>query len=193
MNRLTDLEIISRINAGNRSLYSQLVDRYKHMVYTAAIRMVKVKEDAEEIAQDTFLSAYKTLPTFRGDCLFSTWLYRITYNKSLDHLKKNKRKINIQSQDISEAFDIGYLDKKMYSLEQQDRIQMIKEAINKLPEDMGFIITLFYLEEYSLKEISEITSQSVNTLKVKLHRSRKRLISHLVKNVEPEIIERYEG
>ena len=193
MNRLTDLEIISRINAGNRSLYSQLVDRYKHMVYTAAIRMVKVKEDAEEIAQDTFLSAYKTLPTFRGDCLFSTWLYRITYNKSLDHLKKNKRKINIQSQDISEAFDIGYLDKKMYSLEQQDRIQMIKGAINKLPEDMGFIITLFYLEEYSLKEISEITSQSVNTLKVKLHRSRKRLISHLIKNVEPEIIERYEG
>ena len=193
MNRLTDLEIISRINAGNRSLYSLLVDRYKHMVYTAAIRMVKVKEDAEEIAQDTFLSAFKTLPTFRGDCLFSTWLYRIAYNKCLDHLKKSKRKINTQGQDISEAFDIGYLDKKMYSLEQEDRIRMIKAAIDKLPEDMGLIITLFYLEEYSLKEISMVTNQPVNTLKVKLYRSRKRLISYLIRNVEPEIIERYEG
>ena len=193
MNRLTDLEIISRINAGNSSLYSQLVNRYKHMVYTAAIRMVNVKEDAEEIAQDSFLSAYKTLSTFRGDCLFSTWLYRITYNKCLDHLKRSKRKIITQGQDISEAYDIGYLDEKMYSLEQKDRIKIIKEAIDKLPEDMGFIITLFYLEEYSLKEISEVTGQSVNNLKVKLFRSRKRLISHLIKKVEPEIIEKYEG
>ena len=193
MNRLTDLEIISRINAGESSLYSQLVDRYKHMVYTAAIRMVKVREDAEEIAQDTFLSAYKTLPSFRGDCLFSTWLYRVAYNKCLDHLKKNKRKIDTRGQDISEAFDIGYLDKKMHNLEQQDRIQMIKEAIDKLPEDMGFIITLFYLEEYSLKEISVITRQSVNTLKVKLYRSRKRLMTLLINTLEPEIIERYGG
>ena len=193
MNRLTDLEIISRINAGETMLYSQLVDRYKHMVYTAAIRMVRVREDAEEIAQDTFLSVFKTLATFRGDCLFSTWLYRVAYNKCLDHLKKNKRKVSVQDIDISETFNIGYLDKKMYQLEQQERLKMIKEAIDSLPDDMALLVTLFYLEENSLKEISAITGQSVNTLKVKLFRSRKRLLSHLSAKLEPEIIERYES
>ena len=191
MNRLTDLEIISRINAGESMLYAQLIDRYKHMVYTAAIRIVRVKEDAEEIAQDTFLSVYKTLPSFRGDCLFSTWLYRVAYNKCLDHLKKNKRQVGIKDQDISESFDIGYLDKSMYQLEQQERLNMIKEAIEALPDDMAFLVNLFYLEELSLKEISAITKQSVNTLKVKLFRSRKRLLSHLINTLEPEIIERY--
>ena len=193
MSRLTDLEIISRINAGDAMLYAQLVDRYKHMVYTAAIRMVRVKEDAEEISQDTFLSVFKTLPTFRGDCQFSTWLYRVTYNKCLDHLKKNKKKVPVRDLDISETFDIGYLDKKMYLLEQQERLEMIKGAIDSLPEDMALLVTLFYLEENSLKEISAITGQSVNTLKVKLFRSRKRLLSHLRTKLEPEIIERYES
>lgn len=192
MNRLTDLEIISRIKEGDTMLYSQLVDRYKHMVYTAAIRMVRVREDAEEIAQDTFLSVYRTLESFRGDCLFSTWLYRVAYNKCLDHLKKNKRKLPLQDMDVSDSYDVGYLDKKMYQLEQQQRLQMIKEAIDALPEDMGFLVTLFYLEERTLKEISAITEQSVNTLKVKLFRARKRLMSLLINKLEPEIIERYE-
>ena len=192
MNRLTDLEIISRIKEGDTMLYSQLEDRYKHMVYTAAIRLVRVKEDAEEIAQDTFLSVYRTLGSFRGDCLFSTWLYRVAYNKCLDHLKKNKRKLPLQDLDISDSYDVGYLDKKMYQLEQQQRLQMIKEAIDALPEDMAFLVTLFYLEERTLKEISAITGQSVNTLKVKLFRARKRLMSLLINKLEPEIIERYE-
>jgi len=193
MNRLTDLEIISRIKAGDTMLYSQLVDRYKHMVYTAAIRIVHLKEDAEEIAQDTFLSVFRSLESFRGDCLFSTWLYRVTYNKSLDYLKKNKRKLPLQDLDISDTYDVGYLDKQMYQLEQQQRLQMIKEAIDELPEDMAFLVTLFYLEERTLKEISAITEQSVNALKVKLFRSRKRLMSLLINKLEPEIIERYES
>ena len=193
MSRLTDLEIISRIKAGDTMLYSRLVDRYKHMVYTAAIRMVHVKEDAEEISQDTFLSVFRTLASFRGDCLFSTWVYRITYNKCLDHLKKSKRKLPLKDVDISETYDVGYLDKKMYLLEQQQRLQLIKEAIDALPDDMAFLVTLFYLEERTLKEISAITGQTVNTLKVKLFRSRKRLMSLLLNKLEPEIIERYEN
>ena len=191
MNRLTDLEIISRIKAGDTMLYSQLVDRYKHMVYTAAVRMVRVREDAEEISQDTFLSVFRNLDSFRGDCLFSTWIYRVAYNKCLDHLKKNKRKLPLQDLDISETYDVGYIDKKMYQLEQRQRLQLIKEAIDEVSEDMAFIVTLFYLEERTLKEISDITGQSVNTLKVKLFRSRKRLMSLLINKLEPEIIERY--
>ena len=193
MNQLTDLEIISKIQAGEKRSFTLLVDRYKHMVYTSAFRMVKVREDAEEISQDTFLSAFKALGSFRGECQFSTWLYRIAYNKCLDHLKKNKRKMLVDDLDVSEKFDLGYIDKKMEALEQEERKIRVKNAIGELPSDMALLITLFYLDERSLKEIAIVMDQSVNNLKVKLHRSRKRLMLSLKNQLEPEIIARYGG
>ncbi|MGI9547664.1 MAG: RNA polymerase sigma factor [Flavobacteriaceae bacterium] len=193
MSRLTDLEILIKIKTGDILSFSLLVDRYKYLVYTAAFRMLKVKEDAEEVSQDVFLSAFKALDTFRGDSKFSTWLYRITYRKCLDYLKKNQRWIDNKGSDISEYHDIGELDKRMEDLEQQERKLQVRKAIGELPGDDGLLITLFYLEELTLKEIAEITGYSPNSLKVKLFRSRKRLLSLLKKEMEPEIIQKYGG
>ncbi|MEN8788791.1 MAG: sigma-70 family RNA polymerase sigma factor [Flavobacteriaceae bacterium] len=193
MSRLTDQEIIIQVRAGDTATFSVLVDRYKSMVFTVAIRMIKQREDAEEVAQDVFLSAYGALETFRGDSKISTWLYRIAYRKSLDHIKKKKRKIITEFADVSERFDIGAMDQQMNSLEQNERNQCVKAAIEELAGDDALLITLFYLKELSLKEIEQITGFSSNTVKVRIFRGRKRLLEILKRRLEPEIIKAYEG
>ncbi len=193
MSPLTDLDIIEKIRAGDTNSYAVLIERYRHLVFTSAVRIVKSREEAEEIAQDVFVNAFRSLDSFRGDCKFSTWLYRITYNRSMDHLKKESRRIPVESEDISESYDIGYLDGQMEAMEQQDRIELVKNAIEQLPGENGMLVTLFYLKELSLKEISEITGLKANSIKVQLHRSRKRLCTILRSKIEPEIIERHEG
>ena len=79
---------------GDTNAFSILVEKYKTMVFTLALKMVKSREEAEEISQDAFLKAYKYLPNFKGDSKFSTWIYRVAYNTSLDRIKSNKRKQN---------------------------------------------------------------------------------------------------
>ena len=192
MSSLTDLKIIEKIRDGETALYATLVNRYKYMVYTTALRMIKIKEDAEEVSQDVFVNAYKALESFRGECKVSTWLYRITYHKCLDHLKKNRRRNTENNKDISEYYNIADMDNQMEALEQQDRKRIVKDAIHALPGEDSMLISMFYLQEFSLKEISEITGYSTNSIKVKLFRSRKRLLDILRKKLEPSIIVRYE-
>ncbi len=193
MSRLTDQEILTKVRAGDTVSFSVLVDRYRSLVFTVAMRMIKQREDAEEVAQDVFLSAYRALESFRGDSKVSTWLYRIAYHKSLDCLKRNKRRVTMESVDISERYDIGTMDRQMNTLEQNERKACIKAAIDDLAGDDALLITLFYLEELSLKEIEKITGFSTNTIKVRLFRSRKRLLALLKRRLEPEIIKEYEG
>ncbi len=193
MSRLTDQEILKKVRAGDTASFSVLVDRYKSLVFTVAMRMIKQREDAEEVAQDVFLSAYNALESFRGESKVSTWLYRIAYHKSLDRLKKKKRRVIMESTDIAERYDIGAMDRQMNSLEQNERKTCVKEAIDELAGDDAILITLFYLEELSLKEIENITGFSANTIKVRLFRTRKRLLGILKRRLEPDIIKEYEG
>ena len=193
MSCLTDQEILVKVRAGDTAFYSLLVDRYKSMVFTVALKMIKQREDAEEVAQDVFLKAFAAIETFRGDSKLSTWLYRITYHKSLDYIKKKKRRPITESMDVSERFDIGTLDRRMNNLEQNERKDCIKAAIDELAEEDAALITFFYLEELNLKEIEQITGLSSNTIKVKIFRGRKRLLEILKRRLEPEIIKEYEG
>ena len=89
-----DDQIINAIKNGNTQAFSILVDRYKDLVYTLAIRMIKNREEAEEVAQDTFIKVFKSLDKFKGDSKFSTWIYRVTYNTCLDNKKKNEKHLN---------------------------------------------------------------------------------------------------
>ena len=91
MANIEDQHYINLILNGNPNAFATLVDRYKNMVYTLALKMLTNKEEAEEIAQDTFVKAYHSLNKFKGESKFSTWIYKITYNTCLDRLKKNKK------------------------------------------------------------------------------------------------------
>ncbi|MEM9142366.1 MAG: RNA polymerase sigma factor [Bacteroidota bacterium] len=160
---------------GETHAFSPLVERYKHMVFTLALRVVKNTEEAEEVAQDSFVKAYRGLSKFKGDSKFSTWLYRIAYYSALDAVKKIKR---IPETELVDGY-LGHapqvVQNTLEDMVNEERSFRIRRAMQKLPSDYASLLTLHYFEELSLKEISEIMGSSPDTLKVKLFRARKRL------------------
>lgn len=186
-----DQPFIERTLKGDMNAFTILVDRYKYMVFTLAMRMVKNREEAEEIAQDTFLKIYNGLEGFKGNSKFSTWVYKIAYYRSLDYLKKLGRGIDSTSIETVTGKQIAEEEDIVKRLEQSERSKSIKDALQVLPGDDGILITLHYYEELSLLEISQVMGISVNNVKVKLFRARKRLKQILVNKLEPEIISSY--
>jgi len=191
MSQKTDEHYINKVLGGESNAFSLLVDRYKHMVFTLALRILKNREDAEEIAQDTFLKAYIALKNFKGDSRFSTWLYKIAYYRSLDYLKTNKRQVETTFIDISEEYNIASMDNALDGLEVKERAGIIKQAMQELPGDDAVLITLYYFETLSMNEISKVMGIPANTLKVRLFRGRKRLAKILENNLEFENIQSY--
>ncbi len=182
---------IQRVINGENHVFSLLVDKYKHMVFTLALRMVKNREEAEEVSQDTFIRVYNSLDKFKGESKFSTWLYRITYNKSLDCLKKQKRTIDSFSVDGYDDMNFPDMENIINGIERKERKIEIAKVLKELSPDDNTLITLFYYEDLSLAEISEVMGISSNTVKVKLFRSRNRLAVLLKEKLEPEFIQGY--
>lgn len=167
---------------GNVNDYAFLVEKYKHMVFTLTIRIVKNREEAEEVSQDVFVKAYKNLKNFKGDSKFSTWIYKIAYYASLDVLKRNKRQISSENIDTIKERDMGNSDDSLKFLYEKERKQIINDALLRLNEDERVIVTLYYFEELPIKEISKVVGLSEDNIKIKLFRSRKKL-TELLKNV----------
>ncbi|MEX1383507.1 RNA polymerase sigma factor [Lutibacter sp.] len=171
---------------GNVNAYAFLVEKYKQMVFTLSIRIVKNKEEAEEISQDVFVKAYTNLKNFKGESKFSTWIYKIGYYASLDTIKRNKRQLNPENIDEIYEGDIGVLQDALSYLEERERKNIIKKSLLKLNEDEQVILTLYYFEELPLKEISEVVNLSSDNVKVKLFRARKKLATILEHVIEPK-------
>jgi RNA polymerase sigma factor (sigma-70 family) len=192
MTTLNDQHYIDKIIHGETNAFAVLVDRYKDMIFTLAIKMLKNREEAEEVAQDTFVKIYNSLSKFKGDSKFSTWIYKIAYNTCLDRLKKNKKEENNISIDEFSAHLIKTMDNVLDALEEKERKQTIQNCLDLLPSDENFLLTLFYFEDQSLEEIGKIMNINANNVKVKLFRSRQKLAVILKKQLEPEIIACYE-
>jgi len=185
---LGDNEIISRVLKGEQNAYAELVNRYQAYVFTLVLRMIKSREDAEEVAQDVFIKAYRSLADFRGESKFSTWLYTIANTTSITFLRK--KKLDVHSLDNEKVFEVA--DSKDSGLranlvEQKSRVNMVNEAIAMLSPDDAEIITLFYKAEQNLEEISRILRLETNTAKVRLHRARTRLKEKMEKNFSEEV------
>ena len=192
MSTLNDQHYIDKILQGETNAFAILVDRYKDMIFTLALKMVKNREEAEEVSQDTFIKIYNSLNKFKGDSKFSTWIYKIAYNTCLDRLKKSKKEdLNISIDDFSSHL-IKTMDTALSALEDKERKQTIQNCLNLLPSEENFLLTLFYFEDQNLEEISKIMSINANNVKVKLFRSRQKLAVILKKQLEPEIVEYYE-
>jgi RNA polymerase sigma-70 factor (ECF subfamily) len=173
---------------GEQNAYAELVNRYQAYVFTLVLRMIKSREDAEEVAQDVFVKAYRSLADFRGESKFSTWLYTIANTTSITFLRK--KKLDVHSLDNEKVFEVA--DSKDSGLranlvEQKSRINMVNEAIAMLSPDDAEIITLFYKAEQNLEEISRILRLETNTVKVRLHRARTRLKEKMEKNFSEEV------
>ena len=187
MNTITDQHCIERTLQGETQAFGTLVERYQDFVFTIVYRMVKVREEAEEVAQDSFVKAFESLSSFRGEAKFSSWLYSIAYRKALDSIRKNKKyRASELIEDITEG-DSVFNENALQSLESAERSKTIQDCILKLPEQEAAIVTLYYFDEQSVKEIAAITELSEDNIKIKLYRSRKKLFSLLKHSILPEI------
>lgn len=187
-----DQILINQIIDGDTNAFSTLIDMYKDLVFTLALRMLKNREEAEEVAQDTFIKTYKSLHKFKGDSKLSTWIYKVAYNTSLDRIKKNKKHLNDVEINEFTAHQVKTIDNALDTLEAQEREEAIQRCIASLPSEDSFLLTLYYFDDLSLDEISKIVGITANSIKVKLFRCRKKLATILKSHLEPEIIEHYE-
>lgn len=175
-NKLTDIELIRQVLAGDQGAYAELVKRHQRFVFTLALRFTKNREDAEEIAQDCFVKAYRSLNSFQQTAKFSTWMYTIVYTTSMTFLRKKR----LETQSIDSEESHIQLENQVSSynadqVEQKSKFVYLNMAINQLLPDDAAIITLFYKGEQSLEEIAKALGMESNTVKVKLHRARHRL------------------
>ncbi|HEX7904539.1 MAG TPA: sigma-70 family RNA polymerase sigma factor [Chitinophagaceae bacterium] len=173
---LNDNEIISKVLNGDHEAYAGLVNRYQNYVFTLTLRMIKSREDAEEVAQDIFIKAYRSLSSFRGDSKFSTWLYTIVNTTAITFLRK--KKLDIHSLDNEKVFEVADSQDsglRANLVEQKSKVSMVNNAIALLNPDDAQIITLFYKAEQTLEEIAQVLGLETNTAKVRLHRARTRL------------------
>jgi len=185
----TDLALITAVLNGDTAVYAELVKRHQRFVFTLALRFTKNREDAEEVAQDCFVKAYRALGTFKQTSKFSTWLYTITYTSAMTALRKKKpdtQSLNDEENSI-QLPDMGQSD----PTERKSAYVYLNRAIDSLSADDAAIITLFYKGEQSLEEIGAALHMDANTVKVKLHRARIKLkekLQYLLKDEVKELI-----
>ena len=182
--KLSDDELITLALKNHPRAITCLVDRYKGMVFTLSHRILKNQLDAEEAAQDSFIKALKALDTFRFDCKFSTWLYRISFNCAISKARGYKPvQVEIDNKfdspvEATNAFD---------ALSANDRTRYLNKAMELLESEESAILTLFYVDGESVNDIATITNLSESNVKIKLHRGRKKLYAHLEVLLKEEV------
>jgi len=175
MNHQDEINYIERILAGETNLYSHFVNSYSNSIYSLIVRIVLTNEDAEELTQDSFLKAFKKLDTFKGDCSFSTWLFRIAYNTAISATRKRKMEFPMVDEAMMESVPDEAIETFFDQDENEIKLQKLEEAIAKLNVEEKTLITLFYTEDKSVAELSRVLDLTSENVKVKLHRVRKKL------------------
>ena len=187
-----DKDIIARVLSGEQALYSVLVSRYQNLVFTITLRYIKSREDAEEVAQDVFVKAYRSLADFKGQSKFSTWLYTITTTTCITFLRKKKLELHsLDDEHVFEKVDMQDSGMSANQVEQKSRVNMVNEAIRLLNPDDAQVLTLFYKGEQTLEEIAMAMGKEPNAVKVQLHRARGRLKEKMQQHFSAEVKDIY--
>ncbi len=188
----TDIDIISAVLNGNPQAYAQMVERHQSFVFTLVLRYIKNREDAEEVAQDIFVKAYRALAHFKGTSKFSTWLYTIVTTTCISFLRKKKLEIHsLDNEKIFEAIENKDSGMNANQVEQKSRVAMVNNAIALLNADDAEIVTLFYKGEQTLEEIAQVLGIEANAVKVRLHRARTRLKEKMQRHFASEVKDIY--
>lgn len=168
------------------SEYAYFVKMYSQQVLDFTVRMVSSRTDAEELAQNAFVKAFNRLESFEGRASFLTWVSRIAYNESINHLKR--RKLHLVDVDEAQIAD-SRIDDDELSTGREERIRLMEDALDCLPPDERMLVQLYYYEDKPLQEIAFIMDAEANALAVRLHRIRKKLLI-MIKHKENEQVER---
>lgn len=181
---MKESKIIRQVLLGNSSAFGYFVDNYQHMAITIAYRIVGNMQDAEDIVQESFIRAFKNLSSFRKESKFSSWFYRIVYNRAISASKKKVwiEESNVENYGESDVGNYGESDVESVEwgrradseVEKREQKELVEAILKAMPVGEALILTLFYLEENSIKEIASITGLSKSNIKVRLYRGRER-------------------
>ena len=186
----SDNQILDIVRSGNSRAYAVLVDRHKDRAMTLAVRLLGTKEEAEEMVQDAFLKAYKSLDQFRGDAKFSTWLYRILYNLCMTRVTRRKGKMDHfdAEDDIARAATVGDDEVSIQErMEHEELRDLVTSEIENLPGKLKTVIILFYVQEMSYEEMSTVMNMPLGSVKTYLHRGRNLLRQRLLGQLKGEV------
>ena len=158
----------------NEQEFAQLAEEHSGFVYNVAYRMMGNQHDAEEVAQDAFISAYRARDRFRGDAQPTTWLYRITVNAALMRIRKDKRRkeMTVSEDAQPDAPSTDWAQSPVASAMNTELGERIQEAINELPEDLQTAVVLRDVQGLTNEEAAEVLEISISALKARLHRGR---------------------
>ncbi len=182
MTREEEAKIIRAVVDGNANAFEDLVLEYQKQVYHIALKMTGNEEDALDLSQETFLKAFRTLPSFRGEAGFGSWLYRMTANLCIDFLRKKKRQgseqilsLDTEEEDRrpTELPDLRY--EPQSALEKKETREKVQAGLQKLPHEQRLILVLRDVEGFSYQEISDALKIELGTVKSRIYRARAHL------------------
>jgi len=190
---MDDVALVNALKSGNTNAFRFLVDKYRNLVWHMVLRMTNRQEDAEDLCQEIFIRVFKQVDKYRGDAKLSTWIGSIAYNACIDNLRKKKREVlssagSIESIDLARA-DVAPL---LGNIDRGAITKLVHRIIEKMPLHYRTVITLFHLEEFSYREIEEITGMPEGTVKSYLSRGREIIrekMTELIPDIQPVLFE----
>ena len=185
---MTDSDLIQQLSLRDETAFKELIEKYQSLVFNACFHLLHQTMDAEDIAQEVFIEVFESIHQFRNESKLSTWLYRISINKSLNHLRKNRMKGFLNS---IESFFSGERNTKLeiedtsalsspFNIEYKERNKVLQQAIDSLPENQRLAFSMHKLDELSYQEISEIMNLSLASVESLIHRAKMNLQKRLI-------------
>lgn len=165
--------LVAMAQKGDLTAYEALVQRYQHKVFNLASKMVNNREDALDIAQEIFMQIYLALPGFRGESVFSTWMYRVASNKCLDYLRKKK----VEKEKTVTSFEENVMfgdsrDSPEDLVIRREESRRVREALDSLPRHYRIVLILHHYQQLRYIEIAEVLNQPVKTVATRLYRAK---------------------
>lgn len=182
---MNEWTLIEQLKQGDESAFKFIVDTWKDMVYNTALSIVQQTEEAEDVTQEVFVQVYQSVHGFKGDSKFSTWLYRITLSKAMDHERRKKRKkrfgfVKSLFGDNNEAVvDLPDFHHPGVVLDNKEKSAILFKAVDKLPENQKIAFVLNKVEGLSYQEISEVMETTVSAIESLMHRAKSNLRKEL--------------
>ena len=178
-----DIFYIGQVLEGKTNAFTHIVDRHKDHAYNLALKICDSHEEAEEIAQDAFMKAYRSLRHFKMRSSFATWLYRIVYNTAISLVRTRKKGVLSLEEFPADAIDFIRDNSSEEEAETEYRNSLVNFSLQKISEEERGLITLYYYEELSIDEIADITAITKSNVKVKLFRARQKM-TEIIEKIE---------
>lgn len=174
--RMEDAELVEQTRLGNTLCFDELVNRYRDRALRLVLSTLGSRPDLEDIIQDVFVKIYRSLDRFRGDASFSTYLYTVTINRCRDEMRRGKIRRFFSFDDwFAHSPEAGPVEANGQTLEREEIVAAVREAMKRLPKDTRMLLHLREIEELSYRELAEVFSVEIGTIKSRLARAREKL------------------